>query len=63
MENFTMLIIPPKFMETMKQWPVTKAPRIGSQYFCRRHRVVPGDLLIPWISGLGLKVQIYDMTG
>ncbi|KAE8785711.1 Protein transport protein Sec31A [Hordeum vulgare] len=30
----------------------------GWQYFFCRHKIVPGDLLAPWISGLGLKLQI-----
>ena len=32
----------------------------GWNYFCRRHRIVPGDLVVVLISGLGLKVQIYN---
>ena len=32
----------------------------GWNYFCRRHRIVPGDLVVVRISGLGLKVQIYN---
>ena len=32
----------------------------GWDYFCRRHRIVPGDLIVVRISGLGLKVQIYN---
>ncbi|KAE8815871.1 Protein transport protein Sec31A [Hordeum vulgare] len=32
----------------------------GWNYFYRRHRIVPGDLIVLRISGLGLKVQIYN---
>ncbi|KAE8785603.1 Protein transport protein Sec31A [Hordeum vulgare] len=32
----------------------------GWNYFCLRHRIVHGDLLVLRISGLGLKVQIYN---
>ena len=32
----------------------------GWNYFCRRHRIIPGDLVVVRISGLGLKVQIYN---
>ena len=32
----------------------------GWNYFCRGHRIVPGDLVIVRILGLGLKVQIYN---
>ena len=32
----------------------------GWNYFCRRHQIIPGDLIIVRIPGLGLKVQIYN---
>ena len=32
----------------------------GWNYFYRRHRIAPGDLVVVRISGLGLKVQIYN---
>ena len=32
----------------------------GWNYFCHRHRIVPGDLLIVRFSRVGLKVQIYN---
>ena len=32
----------------------------GWNYFCCRHRIVPGDLVVVRISGLGLKVWIYN---
>ena len=32
----------------------------GWNYFCRRHQIVPDDLVIVRISGLRLKVQIYN---
>src|SRR4051812_1223760 len=32
----------------------------GWNFFCDRHKVVPGDILVIRISGLGLKVQIYN---
>ena len=32
----------------------------GWQYFCRRHRIVPVDLVVVWISVMSLKVQIYN---
>ena len=32
----------------------------GWNYFCRHHRIIPGDLVIVRISGLGLQVQIYN---
>ena len=32
----------------------------GWNYFCRRHRIVPDDLVSVLISGLGQKIQIYN---
>ena len=32
----------------------------GWNYFCRRHRIVPRDLVVVRISGLGLEVQVYN---
>ena len=32
----------------------------GWEYFCHRHQVVAGDILVMRISGLGMKVQIYN---
>ena len=32
----------------------------GWNYFCHRHRIVPGDIVIVRISGLGLNIQIYN---
>ena len=34
--------------------------RRGWNYFCRHHQIVPGDLVVVRISGLGRKVQIYN---
>ncbi|KAE8804412.1 hypothetical protein D1007_19442 [Hordeum vulgare] len=81
-----MLVIPPKFMEVMKEWLKVKLPcvvRLSTnkwckfwvqvhnfegqmvlgccwQYFCLRHMIVLGDLVLLRICGLGLKVQIYN---
>ena len=32
----------------------------GWEYFCCRHKIVPGDLVVFKLSGLGLKVQIFN---
>ena len=32
----------------------------GWEYFCHHHGIVVGDLLILRISGLGLKMQIFN---
>ena len=32
----------------------------GWEYFYRRHNIVSGDLVVLRISGLGLKVQVYN---
>ena len=32
----------------------------GWQYFSCGHRIIPGDLVMLRISGLGLRVQIYN---
>ncbi|KAE8808607.1 hypothetical protein D1007_15001 [Hordeum vulgare] len=76
-----MLVIPPKFVEVMKEWLAVKLPHVvklsankwckflvhvlnfegrmvlgrGWQYFCRRHMIVPGDLVMLRIFDLGLK--------
>ncbi|KAE8790319.1 hypothetical protein D1007_35375 [Hordeum vulgare] len=81
-----MLIIPPKFMEVMKEWLTMKLSHVMSlsankwrefwvqvqtfkgrmvlgrvqEYLCRRHRIVAGDLVVLRISGLDLKVQVYN---
>ncbi|KAE8779715.1 hypothetical protein D1007_47287 [Hordeum vulgare] len=71
-----MLIIPPKFMEVMKEWLTVKLSHVVRlsankwsefwvqvqnfegrivlgrvwEYFCRCHRIVPSDLVVPRIS-------------
>lgn len=34
----------------------------GWDYFCRRHKIVPGDLLVLRLFGLDLKVQVYNAS-
>ncbi|KAE8790409.1 hypothetical protein D1007_35261 [Hordeum vulgare] len=81
-----MLVIPPKFMEVMKEWVTVKLLHVvglltnkwcklwvqiqnfegqmvlgrGWQYFYHRHMIIPDNLIMLCISGLGLKVQIYN---
>ena len=86
-EDLAMLVIPPKFMEVMKEWlPVrlSHVIEISANKWCKlsvevqncggggrwclagagitsaAHRIVPGNLVVLRISGLGLKVQIYN---
>ena len=35
-------------------------PEHDCEYFCRRHKIVLGDLLVFKLFGLGLKVQIFN---
>ncbi|KAE8804010.1 Protein transport protein Sec31A [Hordeum vulgare] len=34
----------------------------SSEYFCRRHKIVPGNLVVFRLSDLGLKVQIFNTS-
>ncbi|KAE8800060.1 Protein transport protein Sec31A [Hordeum vulgare] len=61
-EDLPMLIIPPKFVE-VQNFEGRMVLGRGWEYFCHRHRIVPNDLVVLRIFGLGLNVQIYNHDG
>ncbi|KAE8799835.1 hypothetical protein D1007_24711 [Hordeum vulgare] len=74
-EDIVVLIIPPKFMEVMKEWLMVKLSAnkwckfwVQVQNFdgtmvlgiCRRHQILPDNLVVLRISSLCVEVQDYN---